>query len=72
MKLAPERECLPGVNDEIMGKTKYCNPKNCLIFFHPDYTVGFGITPNHAFPLADFTANREFHPAPKTLIFSCL
>ena len=22
--------------------------------------------------LADFTANREFHPAPKTLLFSCL
>mgnify|MGYP000694974659 CR=1 FL=1 len=21
--------------------------------------------------LADFTANREFHPAPKTLLFSC-
>ena len=23
------------------------------------------------FTLADFTANREFHPAPKTLLFSC-
>ena len=28
-------------------------------------TVGFGITPNHASLLADFTANRELHPAPK-------
>ena len=42
-------------------------------FFHPDYTVGFGIAPNpglnHAKPcanaLADYTADREFHPAPK-------
>ncbi len=23
------------------------------------------------FTLADFTANREFHPAPKTLLFCC-
>ena len=23
------------------------------------------------FTLADFTANREFHPAPKTLLFRC-
>ena len=22
--------------------------------------------------LADYTANREFHPAPKTLLFGCL
>jgi len=21
---------------------------NLLIFFHPDYTVGFGVSPNHA------------------------
>ena len=42
-------------------------------FSHPDYTVGFGIAPNpglnHAKPcanaLADYTADREFHPAPK-------
>jgi hypothetical protein len=37
-------------------------------FFHPDYTVGFGITPNHAyFTLADFTADRESHPALKAI-----
>ncbi len=38
------------------------------IFFHPDYTVGFGISPNRK-PLwlvADYTAGRESHPAPKT------
>lgn len=25
-----------------------------LIFFHPDYTVGFGITPNHALRLVGY------------------
>ena len=38
-------------------------------FFHPDYTVGLGVSPNHAFakrhPLAGFTAGRELHPALK-------
>ena len=39
------------------------------IFFHPDYTVGFGITPNPAAArLADYTADREFHPALKIAI----
>jgi len=37
------------------------------VFFHPDYTVGYGITP-YLLSLADFTADREFHPAPKTYI----
>jgi len=38
-----------------------------FIFFHLDYTIGLGVTPNHALykPLADFTAGREFHPALK-------
>ncbi len=45
-----------------------------VIFFHPDYTVGFGIAPNpdlnscqvlRIATLADYTADREFHPAPK-------
>ena len=41
----------------------------CFVFFHPDYTVGFGIAPNPApKALADYTAGREFHPAPKTLL----
>ena len=38
---------------------------SCTIFFHPDYTVGFGITPNHAFRLVGFTTGRESHPALK-------
>ena len=35
------------------------------IFFHPDYTVGTGIAPVPALRLADYTADREFHPALK-------
>ena len=35
------------------------------IFFHPDYTVGFGITPNHALRLVGCTTGRESHPALK-------
>jgi hypothetical protein len=48
-----------------------------LLFSHPDFTVGFGISPNQSsmlMPLAlyhlrvaDSTAGREFHPAPKNL-----
>ncbi len=34
-------------------------------FFHPDYTVGFGITPNHALRLVGFTTGGEFHSALK-------
>ena len=37
------------------------------IFFHPDCTVGTGITPVHAFRLAGFTAGGESHPALKML-----
>lgn len=39
------------------------------IFFHPDYTVGPGISPDPAFRLAGFTAGRESHPALKIVIF---
>jgi hypothetical protein len=35
------------------------------IFFHPDFTVGFGVSPNHAFRLAGCTAGRDFHTALK-------
>jgi hypothetical protein len=42
-----------------------------LTFSHPDFTVGSGISPDHAekyfLPLAGFTAGREFHPAPKVV-----
>jgi hypothetical protein len=44
-----------------------------IFFFHPDYTVGLGISPNHAsaewHPLAGCTAGRELHPALKNQIF---
>lgn len=37
------------------------------IFFHPDYTVGFGIAPNHAFRLVGFTTGEDSNLALKTL-----
>ncbi len=40
--------------------------KQLYIFFHPDYTVGFGISPNQPERLADYTAGGDFHPALKT------
>ena len=39
----------------------------CSVFFHPDYTVGTVIATVRAIMLADFTADREFHPALKSL-----
>ena len=45
----------------------YCLRSFC-IFFHSDYTVGFGVTPNHTSRFAGFTAGRKFHPALKILI----
>ena len=40
------------------------------LFSHPDYTVGFGISPNHVtMHLRTITAGRESHPAPKTSLF---
>ena len=38
------------------------------IFFHPDYTVGLGVSPNHALRLVGFTTGGELHPALKILI----
>ena len=35
------------------------------IFFHPDFTVGFGVSPNHALRLVGCTTGRESHPALK-------
>ena len=44
---------------------------NKIVFSHPDYTVGFGISPNQLLSqVADYTAGGESHPAPKNL--SCL
>lgn len=36
-----------------------------VIFFHPDCTVGFGVSPNHALRLVGYTTGRDFHPALK-------
>jgi len=41
--------------------------KKYNIFFHPDYTVGPGISPDHALRLVGFTTGRESHPALKIL-----
>ena len=37
------------------------------IFFHPDCTVGFGVSPNHALRLVGYTTGRDLHPALKIL-----
>lgn len=53
------------------GKSNTWSQKNnaLIAFYHPDYTVGFGIAPNHAqIELADYTAGRDLHPAPKANI----
>ncbi len=57
-----------------------------LTFFHPDCTVGPGVSPDHArwastfrLALAGFTADRELvvdtsstpHPAPKVILYDC-
>ena len=39
-------------------------------FSHPDYTVGFGISPNQLLSqVADYTAGGELRPAPKNDIY---
>ena len=44
------------------------NLTNASFFFHPDYTVGYGISPYRALlRFADFTAGQGFHLAPKML-----
>ena len=43
--------------------------KTRSLFFHPDYTVGPGVSPSQPPKrVADFTASREFHPAPKNIV----
>ncbi len=39
-----------------------------MIFFHPDCTVGLGISPNRALRLVGYTTGGELHPALKILI----
>ena len=46
-----------------------CYGHDVIIFFHPDYTVGSGISPDHTLRLAGSTAGRELHPALKIFSF---
>jgi len=39
--------------------------KTNRIFFHPDYTVGFGITPNHAFNARGLYRQSGISPCPE-------
>ena len=52
------------------AKIAYTQKTEAAIFFHPDCTVGFGISPNHALRLVGFTTGRELHPALK-MLFNC-
>ena len=36
-----------------------------LIFFHPDYTVGFGISPNHALRARGLYRRSGISPCPE-------
>ena len=46
----------------------YANNK-CIAFFHPDFTVGFGISPNQRVsPLADFDRRYGISPIPEDFI----
>ncbi len=47
------------------------NKNQCAFFSHPDFTVGFGISPNQPPKrVADYTAGWESHPAPKNYIYT--
>ena len=39
--------------------------KRSFLFFHPDYTVGLGITPSHTLRFVGYTTGRELNPALK-------
>jgi len=42
-----------------------------VFFFHPDFNCWYRSRNGSAFRLADFTANREFHPALKIVLQNC-
>ena len=58
----PERTFIPEQSSNTQADTLL--PAH-FVFFHPDYTVGFGIAPNHALRLVGYTTGRELHPALK-------
>lgn len=51
-----------------IGAVKCCS-YTALLFFHPDFTVGIGISPirGDIISFADYTAGEEFHLAPKNI-----
>jgi hypothetical protein len=71
-EIKPQIKKHPGCSLLIRGVVKFSAEKYCSqsklhnFFSHPDYTVGSGITPDQPLSrFADYTAGREFHPAPK-------
>ena len=54
------------------GSKGHCHfsPATLSLLSHPDYTVGFGISPNHASLRAGYTAGGESHPAPSKYLFT--
>ena len=75
----PRYDLIPGQSETSIRRqfhpdntpgTKYLSAINIsmIIFFHPDCTVGFGVSPNHALRLVGCTTGRELHPALKILI----
>jgi hypothetical protein len=57
------------MNKSFQSNVQKINAKSGLkIFFHPDFTVGFGVTPNHTLRFVGYTTGRELHPALKISI----
>ena len=56
---------LKGQEDSLAGH--FGKPAACIFQKHidPDYTVGFGVSPNHALRLVGCTTGRDLHPALK-------
>ena len=75
LAVSGQKEKAPNQMFRALCKQNDNNPENremrpvfrncCARFSHPDYTVGSGISPDHAFRLAGCTAGRESHPALK-------
>ena len=64
-KKAPECKRIPEQPPQAQDRTGSALD----IFFHPDCTVGFGVSPNHALRLVGCTTGRESHPALKNSYF---
>ena len=65
-------ECVHKKTLELQKIPEHLLPSSIsCIFFHPDCTVGFGVSPNHALRLVGFTTGRELHPALKMYSIDC-